>query len=331
MLFPVLLALLAFTLVAATTPWLRGWLIKRNVLDRPNTRSSHTIPTPRGGGLVVAPVVGAVWGLVAWAVPGQHAVLPIIAAGLGLFGLSWLDDRHSLSARVRLVCHALAVAIGVATLPATALVFQGMVPLWLDRALILLAWVWFINLTNFMDGIDGITGAEVASVALGLAGLAVLTGVTNRLPYDVILAGAALGFLVWNWHPAKLFLGDSGSIPLGYWLGWLLIDTASHGHWAAAVILPLYYLADATLTLLARLARREKVWQAHREHFYQRAAAQVGRHDYVVLVIASGNTALVAAALLAEWQSPWLGLVLGVVTTVAMLWMLRHLSRLPER
>src|SRR5690606_27746163 len=127
----------------------------------------------------------------------------------------------------------------------------------------------------------GAAGGEPALVALGLA-----------------VAGAAFGFLPWNWQPARIFLGDVGSVPLGYALGWLLLSLAAAGAWAAALILPLYYLADATLTLMRRLARGERVWQAHREHFYQRAT-QAGRsHAAVVSLVAA------AAAAPAPWPLP---------------------------
>ena len=195
----------------------------------------------------------------------------------------------------------------------------------LDRVASGLLWLWFVNLFNFMDGIDGISGVEAGSVGLGLAAVAVLLG-WPALPaaLALVLAAVAAGFLVWNWAPAKLFLGDVGSVPLGYLLGWLLLSTAAAGQWAVALILPLYYLLDATLTLARRLRRGEKFWRAHREHFYQRAVQGGLGHAAVALRIGLANGGLILLALLAAKGYPWLALAaaLGVVGVL-----LAHLSR----
>src|SRR3546814_9909535 len=122
------------------------------------------------------------------------------------------------------------------------------------------------------------------------------------------IAAAAAGFLWWNWHPAKVFLGDVGSVPLGFMLGWLLLGLAAAGHWAPALILPLYYLADATITLACRALRRERVWRAHREHFYQRAV-QRGRSHATVSRAVFGVNACLAALALASLTAPWMALV----------------------
>ena len=145
-------------------------------------------------------------------------------------------------------------------------------PDWLERALLGVAILWFVNLTNFMDGIDWMTVAEVVPLTAGL----VLFGLMGALPHDativaLALCGAVIGFAPVNRPVARLFLGDVGSLPIGLLLGWLLVVLAGSGHFAAALLLPLYYLADATITLLRRLTNGEPVWQAHRSHFYQRA------------------------------------------------------------
>ena len=173
----------------------------------------------------------------------------------------WRDDRSSLPVLVRLAAQFGAVAIGLVFLPGAGRVFQGLLPPALDLVVTGLLWVWFVNLFNFMDGIDGITASETVTIGLGVALIALVAasdyGVRRRvlLGLSIRAAAAALGFLAWNWHPAKLFLGDVGSIPLGFLLGWLLLGLAGTGSWAPALILPLYYLVDATLTLLYRLVR----------------------------------------------------------------------------
>lgn len=324
----VLLAAVALFATGIGTGWVRGWLLRRHILDHPNDRSSHTQPTPRGGGLVVTPVVLLLWLVIAGVrlAGGDealiHGSLPVIVCASGLLAISWLDDRRSLSARARFSAHIAAAALGLAALPAHNLVFQGWLPWGIDRAVTLVAWVWFINLFNFMDGIDGISGVETFALALGIG----VIGGAVYWPWCLVLAGAALGFLVWNWHPAKIFLGDGGSIPLGYLLGWLLIRLAAGGQWAPALILPLYYLADATITLSRRALRGEKIWQAHRQHFYQRASLGRGRHDVVSVAILVGNLALIAAAEAAVYMGSLPGLAAGVIITGLLLALLSRWS-----
>lgn len=300
-------------------------LQRRAILDHPNERSSHARPTPRGGGIAVVAVLIPSWALIQYYVPSAAQIWPAIAGIVALAALSWLDDLYSLSAGLRIVCHALVVAGALMLLPDGALVFQGLLPPLFDRIAAALVWIWFINLFNFMDGIDGISGVETLAIGLGLAAVASLTG-SAALHADAFLglaiAGTALGFLVWNWHPAKLFLGDVGSVPLGFALGWLLLNAAIAGHWAAALILPLYYLADATITISRRALRGEKIWQAHREHYYQRAT-QLGRsHATVSGAIALANIALIMLALIAEIGSAlttFVALLAAIATVGALL------------
>lgn len=308
----------SFALTALATRRVLGWLTRKRILDRPNERSSHTIAVPRGGGMAVTPAVALVW--IAMAVSSGDSVFLILAVlALGLMGLSWLDDRHGLPPLPRFAAHVLAVAVGLALLGPDQRVFQGLLPLWGDRLLAGLGWLWFVNLYNFMDGIDGITGAETASLGLGIALVTVIAGLgLGSLPFAAALAAAGLGFLLWNWPPARIFLGDCGSVPLGFLLGALLVSLAAQGQVAAAVILPAYYLADATITLLWRALDREPIWQPHRRHFYQRAVRGGRSHADVTGAILAGNLALVGWAILAAAGSPaWAGA--GAALTVALL------------
>jgi UDP-N-acetylmuramyl pentapeptide phosphotransferase/UDP-N-acetylglucosamine-1-phosphate transferase len=308
-------------LTAAVLPWLR----RRAVLDRPSERSLHRSAIPRGGGLAVIPALAAGWIVAARLdlAPSQAAVIAVIALALALF--SFRDDIQSLPIAVRLAAHFGAAIVGLHWLPG-GMVFQGLLPPLADHVVAALLWVWFINLYNFMDGIDGITAVETLSLGLGAAAVTALAGsaADGSAVLALIAAAAAAGFLRWNWHPAKLFLGDAGSVPLGFVIGWLLLSLAARGEWAPALILPLYYLADATLTLLRRLGNGEKFWQAHRMHFYQRAAARDGNHAEVARAIALGDAALIGAALIAVMQ-PWIGLALGIVVAGLMLvWLARR-------
>ncbi len=294
---------LSALLVWAAMPLLLRALRSLGALDRPNQRSSHHAPTPRGAGVLLMAAVVLIGGF-PLALSGTSDIGPwvVLGAALVLAILSFADDLVSLSAGVRLSVQAAAVAVGVAVLPDHVLVAQGLLPLALDRLVAALAWLWFVNLFNFMDGIDAITGAETIAIALGLALVFALLP-ASAVPSQMFallaaIGGAASGFLIWNWPPARVFLGDVGSIPLGYLLGWMLVWLAGSGAWAAALILPLYYLADASVTLVRRLARREKVWQAHREHFYQLAARAGWPHDLITLRIAWLNLGLIALAVL---------------------------------
>ncbi len=313
------LATACLALSVAVTRLVLGWLRRRQIMDVPNDRSSHSRPTPRGGGLAVTPV--ALLGLGVLAVLGAvpSGVVVVLAAAAALLGLSWVDDRRSLPARLRLGLHLAAAAAGLATFPADALVFQGLLPFWADRLAALLAWGWFINLYNFMDGIDGITGIETASLGLGLALVGWVAGQPDLPPAGLVLAAVALGFLVWNWHPAKLFLGDSGSVPLGYLLGWLLLLAAARGAWAPALILPLYYLADATLTLSRRALAGQRIWQAHRQHFYQRVVAAGHSHAAVSLAVLGCNAALALCALVSLHGHAYLGVAAGLAVAAGFL------------
>lgn len=297
-------------------------LRRRAILDLPNERSSHSVATPRGGGIAVVGVIAVAW--TALAVPaGDASPLIVLALALVLAVLSWFDDLGGLPVVLRFGAHIVAVALGLATLPDDARVLQGLLPFWPDRAFALLAWVWFLNLFNFMDGIDGISGAETAGIGVGLVLVATAAG-GGAAPalLAAALAGAAIGFLWWNWHPARIFLGDVGSVPLGFLLGWLLLQTAAAGSWAAALLLPLYYLADATVTLARRAARGERVWQAHRSHFYQQAARRLGSHAAVVIRLIILNAGLIALAMAAT-AVPALAApaaIAGAAATAVLLW-----------
>jgi len=312
-LLPIGSALAGALLTGAVTRALR----RRAILDHPNERSSHAVPTPRGGGWGILGVLLPVWAAL--------GVGPWVLAGMTLLAaVSWLDDRHNLAPGPRLLVHVAAVAAGLLALGGEARVFQGWLPGWLDHLLTGLAWLWFLNLFNFMDGIDGLAGSEAVAVAGGVALVAGIGGAASGLQEPaLVLAGAAAGFLVWNWQPAKVFMGDVGSIPLGFALGWLLFAAASAGLWPAALLLPLYFVADASITLTRRLLAGKPVLQAHREHFYQRAI-QAGRsHAAVVRLVIAANAALIVLAL----AVPALGwppaLAAGGLTVLALILKLR--------
>jgi UDP-N-acetylmuramyl pentapeptide phosphotransferase/UDP-N-acetylglucosamine-1-phosphate transferase len=269
-------------------------LAHREILDRPNERSSHRVPRPRGGGIAVIGSVLLAWVVLARTDSVPSGVLGIVLGAALLSAVSWLDDLRGLSPIVRLLVQAVAVAIGVFVLPWPQDPFR--------LAAIGLVWIWWINLFNFMDGVDGLAGSEAAAIGAGLLLLAsVGAGADPALrTLAAAVIGAAIGFLVWNWSPARIFLGDVGSVPLGYVLGFLLLDLAVRGYWKIALILPLYFLADATITLARRLLRGERVWQAHREHFYQQAVRRGLGHAAVVERVIAADLMLIGCGWAAE-------------------------------
>jgi UDP-N-acetylmuramyl pentapeptide phosphotransferase/UDP-N-acetylglucosamine-1-phosphate transferase len=285
----------------AATGLILGVLKRRGIVDTPNERSSHKKPTPRGGGLAVILVSLGAWGFSLGDVFNAYQGLFIATLLLGC--VSWIDDVKSLSARVRLFSQFLAVGLVFWLMPTSNFYFHGILPKWLDSLIAVFIWVWFINLFNFMDGIDGISSIEASTIGLGVFILMALGAVQLAQGLlGLVIAASALGFIWWNWQPAKVFLGDVGSVPLGFLLGWLLLEIISTTHWPVAVILPLYYLADATITLARRVFRSERVWRAHREHFYQQATARGLSHARVSLLIGGTNAVLVGLALFSVVQ-----------------------------
>jgi UDP-N-acetylmuramyl pentapeptide phosphotransferase/UDP-N-acetylglucosamine-1-phosphate transferase len=304
-------------------------LLERYALARPNARSSHTKPTPQGGGIAVVGVtllLSVITLAVApgfgWPALGDFGPIAIAAILLAMVGM--VDDIRTLDALPRLLIQLFAVAMVILTLPNEARV-APVLPFFLERALLLLAGVWFVNLVNFMDGIDWITVAEVVPVTAAL----VILGYNGGLPaYAIVVAialcGATLGFAWFNKPVARLFMGDVGSLPIGLLLGWLLLLLATQGYVAAALLLPLYYLCDASITLLRRLRAGEKVWEAHRSHFYQRAIDGGFTVKEIVGQIFALNI-LLAVLAIEIVLSPSLpmsigGLMLGLVLVGFLLW-----------
>jgi len=295
---PIVLALfISWALMLLLRPWLA-----RYVMVQPSARSSHDQPTPQGGGIavVIATLVVA-WGALALslALPrGQSGqFLTVTSATVLLAVIGAIDDIRSLPAAARLAMQCVAVGALVTALPNDIQILPQ-VPSSIERTGVFLAGVWFVNLVNFMDGIDWMTVAEFVPVtgAIVLLGLA---GAVEPLPALVAaaLVGAMIGFAPFNRPVAQVFLGDVGSLPIGLLLGWLLVQLAAMGHLAAAFILPLYYLADATITLGSRIVRGEAFWQAHRTHFYQRATDCGLTVREIVTRVFLTNLALAALAL----------------------------------
>jgi UDP-N-acetylmuramyl pentapeptide phosphotransferase/UDP-N-acetylglucosamine-1-phosphate transferase len=325
----------AFFIIAATAivSWymcgkVRLKLLAASIMDTPNERSMHAAPVPRGGGIAIWLSIFPIWILYDICSGQFFSHIFLMLGTAALMVVSWLDDKKSLPARDRFMVHVLAVALGLISLPINQYIFQGFLPLWLDRVVAGFAWLWFINLTNFMDGIDGISGAQTAHTGIGFIIIAALSSAMLESDYIIAatLAGAALGFLMWNWHPAKLFMGDVGSIPIGFLLGYLMMSLAEHGYLGIALALPLYYVADASITLIRRILEKKKFWEAHREHYYQQAALSAGSPIPPVKAIITANIGLLLISITALKLTVW-ALLFAPLLVAGLLWYLKRLKK----
>ena len=284
----IIAALVSALLIVALRP-----LLERYAMAQPNARSSHKIPTPQGGGIAVIAATIAV----ACGAAGVIPLATLFAAVILIAAVGAMADLHPIDVAPRLLLQALAVAAVIFTLPAELRVMP-VLPWWIERVLLVVGGLWFVNLVNFMDGLDWITVAEVVPITAALAAIGFFGLLPPRaLAVSLALCGAMIGFAYFNRPVAKLFLGDVGSLPIGLLLGWLLVLIAGSGGRAAALLLPLYYLADSTVTLLRRLVNGEQVWQAHRSHFYQRATDRGLSVPEVVARVFAVNLVLAALAL----------------------------------
>lgn len=273
--------------------------IKKSILiDVPNERSSHEQPMPRGGGgpMAVAAIVSiALLGIIRSPLVPTNWVWTLCIGGGAVAWIGWQDDRFSLSPLRRFMVHIIAAAWAVNWLmPAdTPLGYKFLAGFWV---------AWSINFYNFMDGIDGLAGAEAVLIGLGAGYIAGRVGTQPTLAINWVIASAALGFLFWNWPPAKIFMGDAGSGFLGYAFGCLAIGSGYgwDGGFLTYVTLLALFLGDASFTLMIRIIKRERFWEAHRQHLYQRLAQRGFSHLEITLLFVTINMVLFV---IAAWQA----------------------------
>jgi UDP-N-acetylmuramyl pentapeptide phosphotransferase/UDP-N-acetylglucosamine-1-phosphate transferase len=319
-----LLAAVAAAMLSAGMTWAIRPLLLKHVLAKPNARSSHRIPTPQGAGIAVIAATLVIAGAIL-AGPALGPSFPVVVFGATLFiaAVGFADDLRSIPVLTRLTLQAIAVGAILLAAPGDLHIVPA-VPLWIERGLLLLAGVWFINLVNFMDGLDWMTVAEVVPITAAM----IVLGWLDEFPLSAAivaasLCGAMMGFAPFNRPVATIFLGDVGSLPIGLLLGWCLLQLAWHQHFAAALLLPLYYLSDATATLLHRVVRGEPFWTAHRSHFYQRATDNgftVWRVVGEVFVLNLGLAALAIASTKMQSSAIEVGLVVigGAAVAISM-------------
>jgi Fuc2NAc and GlcNAc transferase len=333
------LALLLLTFLGARigTGGLRQYALRHQVVDVPNARSSHSVPTARGGGVAI--VVGFVLAYVVWSCAvggGSRGLLATLLPGsVVIAALGFWDDHRALSAKIRFPVHLLAACWAVYRLggwPVLDLGFASFAWGWVGSVVAVLAIAWSINLYNFMDGIDGLAGMETVFVG-GVGGLLVWYAGADGMPLW-LLAAAAAGFLVMNWPPARIFMGDAGSGFLGYVFAVMALhatvarDTTI---WPWVILLGVFGV-DATLTLLRRAWRGIRVTDAHRTHAYQWAARRAGGHLPVTIGVLGLNLVLLAPAAWLVIVRPELSLPITgvcVVLLVGLAW--KFDAGLPEK
>lgn len=279
----------------ALTWCLRRYALARSILDLPNHRSSHTTPTPRGGGVaIVVSFIATLILMLAYNVIPANQAWAFIGSGAAVAIVGFLDDHGHIAARWRLLGHFGAAAWAIyclGDLPSLNFLGTSIEPNWIFYPIAALYIVWMLNLYNFMDGIDGIASVQAISACMGASLIYFLSNNPQLALAPIVLGCAVLGFLIWNFPPAKIFMGDAGSGFLGIILAILslqgsLINTDWLWSW---LILLGVFISDATWTLIRRLLRGEKVYEAHRSHAYQHASRKYGRHLPVTLGVLAIN------------------------------------------
>jgi len=280
-----------FAVSALLARYLIGHAKQRQFLDVPNGRSSHSVPTPTGGGIaIVATFISFLLGLglVSEAIGSQPFILAF--AGAVLAGVGYIDDHRHIPARWRLLTHfgvGLVLLLSLDNLPTLFVLGWQWQGGWILSVMYLVALVWLLNLFNFMDGIDGIAGVEAITCLCGAALLLAFSVDTQWTVVLLALSFSVLGFLVFNWAPAKIFMGDAGSGFLGFMLGALALITSATGAislWSWLILLAVF-IADSTLTLFRRAVRGQRVYEAHRSHAYQILSRRWKSHRRVTLLV----------------------------------------------
>ena len=315
-----------FTLSYMLAGWYRRYALRRDILDIPNARSSHVTPTPRGGGLsFVLSFLGASLAFFLL-FPEREALWLALVGGGGMVALlGWLDDRYDLSSGVRFLFQGLAAAWALywlGGLPELSLGSASLTLGWFGYPLAWLGVVWMLNLYNFMDGIDGLTSGQGVIVTTTV-GFLLLAQHPELAFVALILGSAILGFLVWNWPPAKIFMGDVGSGFLGFVFALLAIYSENTGalpllSWFALFAV---FFIDATATLILRTLRGERWYEAHNTHAYQKAVQAGLSHRQVTLTILLIGVALSVVTIIGTLQPPLLlPLVAFAVAALLVLW-----------
>lgn len=285
---------LVFLVSLWLTAVLRRYALAKSIIDIPNDRSSHVVPTPRGGGVAIVISFLAALALLASEQNFTDVLIALSGSGALIAIIGFMDDHGHIAARWRLLGHFIAAGwamFWLGGLPPLEVFGWTLHLAWFGSVIAAIYLVWLLNLYNFMDGIDGIASVEAICACAGISLLCVVGGFTQLAILPLLLAGAVAGFLYWNFPPARIFMGDAGSGFLGIILGVLSIQAAwasSQLFWCWLILLGVF-IVDATFTLVRRLARGDKVYEAHRSHAYQFASRKYGKHLPVTLAVAALN------------------------------------------
>lgn len=301
--FPLLLVIF----VIISIKFLINYLNHKKILDIPNERSNHRKPIPKGAGIIIIPLLTiailfySILGLVSFQPWGCMVLIMLFVCGF-----SFYDDLVTLSSYKKLVLQSLAVFVGI------VLFFREISNFVFDFSnnsaiyvnfnflriililLISIFWLWVMNLFNFMDGIDGITSVQVIFFSMGLIIFSVLGEIAEDLKYvGIIIYSVFLGFLYWNITPSKIFIGDSGSISIGFLIGGILIfEFLIKENFVPLFLIILYYMSDTSLTLIKRIYKKNDIFAAHSEHYYQKKIRNGSSHRYVLKYIIYLNSTL---------------------------------------
>jgi Fuc2NAc and GlcNAc transferase len=313
----------ALGLSVGLTGWIRSYCLAKGIVDIPNQRSAHSRVVARGGGVGFCVVfLAAVAGLGAInAIPARIAIA-IAGGGLAIAVTGWIDDRKSLSQVTRIVCHfgAAAWVVGwIGTLPPLLLGNAVWHWGWVGQLTTVAAVAWMVNLYNFMDGTDGIAAVECVTVAVMAGALCALAGVASNGLLHWFLAGSVAGFLVWNWPPARIFMGDAGSGFLGFTFAALILWSAVEDArllWPCVILLAVFTV-DATTTLLRRILRGERWYLPHSTHAYQKLARRLG-HRPIAIGVAAITVMILGPVAWLAWLYPNFGFSLFLTVYLAL-------------
>ena len=296
-----------FVVSIVLTYMIKAYALKKSVMDIPNERSSHTVPTPRGGGAAI--IVVFYMGLFYFRESIDTTLFYALLCGLPVAFIGLLDDIFTLSSKIRILIQSVSAGLalyflgGVTSIDFVLFELQG----WWLNIIAFFAIVWLTNLYNFLDGIDGYAGSEAVTVGLGLFLL-------FHNPLGLVVVAAALGFLLFNWHQASIFMGDIGSTTLGFIFGvFVFADTGEGSIYVWLVLLSLFWF-DATFTLIRRYLNGERISQAHKKHAYQRLVQSGWAHDKVVWTALMFNLLFLGS--LYYMENAWIVFVLNIISLV---------------
>lgn len=303
----VLLFLLALILATIINKMLIKQLVILGVIDKPSTRRLHQTNTPRGGGLSVVLVLLILGSMFDYFIlkssTGYFKLLPPL---LAISAISFLDDIKNVHPLLRLIVHTLCASVAVSLFLRPMTLSHGILPIFVDAIFAIIGLVAFLNIYNFLDGIDGITAIETIHLSTTILLLCYLQydliiSVNLIITVITILLACSISFLIFNWHPAQIFIGDIGTISIGFLIGicLLLISASSSNLFVASVIASLYYLADGILTILIRFINGEKIWKPHLKHFFQIAIKNGMMNSQVIWRIIICNFCLMIFSILA--------------------------------